>query len=95
MKFNFRKIAAVTGSILMAGMTAGVAAAANFPVPFVDNGVADVAIVYGTGSGVSSLDMVQAGNIQTTLGDAMPSTGTTTVVDGDSFQFENYRRQLL
>ena len=88
MKFNFRKIAAVTGSILMAGMTAGVAAAANFPVPFVDNGVADVAIVYGTGSGVSSLDMVQAGNIQTTLGDAMPSTGTTTVVDGDSFQFE-------
>jgi hypothetical protein len=59
----------------MVGMTAGVAAAANYPVPFVSGGTADVAIVYGTGTGVSALDVVQAGNIQSSLQSFM--TGTT------------------
>lgn len=87
-KFNFKKISAFGASLLMAGMTAGIAAAANYPAPFVEDGAADVAIVYGTGAGVSSLDMVQAGNIQTDLGAEMPSTGTTTVQGGDSYKFE-------
>ena len=84
MKLNFRKIAAVSASLLMTTMTAGIAAAANFPAPFVDNGVADVAIVYGS---ATLTDNVQAGLIQSTLGDAMPSTGTSTTVDGENWQF--------
>jgi len=87
MKKVFRKITAFGVSALMVGMTAGVAVAANFPAPFVDDGVADVAVVYGTGEGVSSLDMVHAGNIQTTLGETVTGT-TTTTGDGDVYKFE-------
>jgi hypothetical protein len=76
MRFNFRQIAAVGSSLLMVGMTAGLAAAANYPAPFVSGGNADVAIVYGTGTGVSALDVVQAGNIQSSLQTFM-SGGTT------------------
>ena len=75
MRFNFRKISALASSALMIGMTAGIAAAANYPAPFVVGGTADVAIVYGTGTGVSALDVVQAGNIQSSLQSFM--TGTT------------------
>ena len=71
----------------MIGMTAGIATAASFPAPFVQSGVADVAIVYGTGTGVSALDQTYATNIQTTLGESMPSTGGS-VTDGDSYKFE-------
>ena len=67
MKFNFRKISAIATSALMIGMTAGVAAAANYPAPFVSGSTADVAIVVGTGSGVSYLDSIEAGNIQSGL----------------------------
>ena len=64
----------------MVGMTAGVAAAANYPAPFVVGGAADVAVVYGTGSGVSSLDVVEAGNIQTDLQAYMGSGSTSSSV---------------
>ena len=74
--------------------TVGFAAAANFPAPFVENSVADVAVVYGTGAGVSSLDMVQAGNIQTTLGESMPSSGGTTTTGGDSVLLERVSDKL-
>ncbi|PJE81848.1 hypothetical protein COU58_00280, partial [Candidatus Pacearchaeota archaeon CG10_big_fil_rev_8_21_14_0_10_32_42] len=67
MKFNFKKISAVLGSFAMVGATLGFAAAAAYPAPFVQSGSANVAIVYGTGQGVSSLDMVQAQNIKTSL----------------------------
>ncbi len=41
----------------------------NYPTPFViENSSADVAIIYGTGPGTSSLEVIQAGNIQTNLG---------------------------
>lgn len=82
---NFKKITAIATSVLMTGMTVGMAAAATYPAPFVDNGVANVAVVYGTGVGVSSLDMVQAGNIQTSLGSFVK--GTTTV-EGESYKLE-------
>jgi len=88
MRFNFKRITAIGATLLMAGMTAGIAAAATFPAPFVTNGVANVAVVYGTGAGVSPTDMVEAGNIQTTLGESMPSSGGATTVDGDSYKFE-------
>lgn len=87
MKFNFRKISAVGASLLMASMTAGIAAAANYPAPFVQNGVANVAVVYGTGAGVSALDSVEAGSIQTNLNTFVTATGTTTI-SGDTIQLD-------
>ncbi len=87
MRLNIRKVSAIAASALMVGMTMGVAAAANYPSPFVAGGAADVAVVYGTGSGVSSLDLVQAGNIQANLqaylGTAGGATGT---VNGEAVE---------
>jgi hypothetical protein len=80
MKINFRKITALATSALMIGMTMGAAAAANYPAPFVSGGAADVAIVYGTGSGVSQLDLIEAGNLQANLQSFMTgSSGGTSV----------------
>ncbi len=74
-------------SALTLGMTAGVAAAANYPSPFVVGGTADVAIVYGTGSGVSALDAVQAGNIQTNLQSFMGTdSSSSTTVSGEAYE---------
>jgi len=67
MKFNFRKIASVFASVVMLGSTIGIAAAANYPAPFVQGGAANVAVVYGTGSGVSFTDGLAAGEIQSSL----------------------------
>lgn len=83
---NFKKITAIATSVLMAGLTVGTAMAASYPAPFVEGGMADAAIVYGTGAGVSSLDMVQAGNIQTSLGSSVK--GTTTVSGGEAFALD-------
>jgi len=85
---NFKKISAITASVLMASMTLGVAAAANYPAPFVDGGVADVAIVYGTGVGVSNLDSIEAGSIQTSLAGSMPTTGSISVDGGEAFALD-------
>ncbi|MEK6906359.1 MAG: hypothetical protein AABW81_01920 [Nanoarchaeota archaeon] len=86
MKFNFRKISAIASSALMVGMSVGVAAASNYPAPFVSGGSSDVAIVYGTGAGVSVLDNVAAANImsdlQSNLGGS--STTSTTTVTGEA-----------
>ncbi|MFH1276247.1 MAG: hypothetical protein ABIH82_03975 [Candidatus Woesearchaeota archaeon] len=91
MKFNFKKISAVAISTLLTGMTMGVAAAANYPTPFVSGGVANTAIVYGTGAGVSDLDRVYGGNIQTDLQKLVTSSsiGTTIITtDGDAYKLE-------
>src|SRR3989344_973048 len=77
MRFNFSKISAVLASAIMIGSSAGIAAAANYPSPFVSGGTADVAIVYGTGAGVSALDSVEAGFISTDLQSRMSGGGTT------------------
>ncbi|MCK4647632.1 hypothetical protein KAT24_01740 [Candidatus Pacearchaeota archaeon] len=78
MKNIFKKISAVAASALMVGMTMGVAAAATtYPAPFVVGGTANVAIVYGTGTGVNPSDLVQAGFIQTNLASSVTSTGGT------------------
>jgi len=78
MKYNFKQIFALGASALLIGMTAGMAGAANYPTPFVVGGSANVAIVYGTGTGVDVLDMAQAANIQTNLQTYVTGTGTTT-----------------
>ncbi|OGJ16139.1 hypothetical protein A3K74_02820 [Candidatus Pacearchaeota archaeon RBG_13_33_26] len=84
MRLNFKKISAIAASTLMVGLSMGVAAAANYPQPFVVSGAADVAVVYGTGSGVSSLDLVQAGNIQSNLQSFMTG-GSGTTATGEAF----------
>ncbi len=89
---NFKKISAIAAGVLMTGLTMGTAVAANYPAPFVSGGAADVAIVYGTGDGVSALDVVEAGNIQSNLqsymGSSDGSASTSTSVTGDSIQIE-------
>ncbi len=89
-KFNFRKISAIAGSLLLTGLTLGSAAAATYPAPFVSGGAANVAIVYGTGAGVSSLDLIQAGHIQTDLQSYMGSgsTSTTTSTSGETVSID-------
>ena len=74
----------------MVGMTMGVAAAANYPAPFVVGGSADVAVVYGTGAGVSVLDAVEAGNLQSNLQSFMSgsATGTTTSTSGETVSLD-------
>ncbi|MCD4666452.1 hypothetical protein K8R47_01430 [archaeon] len=79
-------------SALMLGMTMGVAAAANYPLPFVSGSTADVAIVYGAGA--ASSDEVAVGNIQANLNSAMPSTGGTTTVTGENVKFETGTNKL-
>jgi len=91
---KFKKISAIFASTLMAGLTIAGAAAASFPAPFVQSGVADVAIVYGTGAGVSTLDQTQAGNIQTTLAASMPKTGGSSTEGGESYKFEKTSTKL-
>jgi hypothetical protein len=66
MKFNFRKITSAMASTAMLGLTVATAAAANFPAPFVQNGNADVAIVYG-----NNLDLSAVTEISSALGSAL------------------------
>ena len=42
-----------------------------YPAPFVKDGKADVAILHGTAPGISTLELVQAGNIQVSLGSSV------------------------
>lgn len=65
MKFNFRKIASTLASATMVSSTVALAAAANFPAPYVENGAADVAIVYGSSAEIS--DLAAVGDISTYL----------------------------
>jgi len=62
MKFSFRKIAAVLAGAVMLGSTIGFAA--NYPAPFVQNGQADVAVVYGS---TATLDLAAATSIASDL----------------------------
>ena len=86
MKINFRKISAAAASLIITGMSAGFAAAANYPAPFVEAGVANVAIGSGSGTGVSALDAVEAGNIQANLN--LGITSTTSTITGDAKQLD-------
>ncbi|MBI5148244.1 hypothetical protein HZA33_01040 [Candidatus Pacearchaeota archaeon] len=65
MKFNFRKVASVIASVAMLGSTMGIAAAANYPAPYVINGVADAAIVIGASA--AAVDNIAATDISSDL----------------------------
>lgn len=99
MKINFKKIATVIGSALLIGSTAGFAAAATFPAPFVQGGSADVAVVIGANAALS--DAVAATNIGSVLaGDlaAQTARGATSVVSatgGDSVNLATTSQNLF
>lgn len=93
MKFNFRKIASVLASAVMIGSTLGIAAAANYPTPFVSNAGGDVAVVVGASAATS--DYIAAGNVgsnlQAELAKLTATGGTSagaTASGGDSYKLE-------
>src|SRR3989338_4059524 len=55
MNMKFRKVASVLTSSAMLLSTIGIAAAANYPAPFVKSGMADVAVVWGSAAQASDL----------------------------------------
>lgn len=79
MKLNFRKIVSVLTSVAMLGSTVGIAAAANYPAPFISGGVADVAVVVGASAASSdylaAIDLGQ--NLQVALASQTATSGTT------------------
>jgi len=92
---NFKRISAIASSILLTGMTLGMAAASAYPAPFVSGSTADVGIVYGANAATS--DIVQTANIQTDLQSQLGSGGTTvttTCAGGDCFLVEQASSKL-
>lgn len=80
----FKKALTIAGSALMVGSTIGLAAAAAYPAPFVENGAASVAIVYGSDAAAS--DKAGATTIQADLASELASqagSGAVTV-SGDA-----------
>jgi hypothetical protein len=59
-----------------------------FPSPFVHNGISDFAIIYGTQPGISSLEQVAAGNLQTEIWEE------TGVQSGDTLVKDIYLNQV-
>jgi len=88
-KFNFRKISAIAGSLLLTGLTLGGAAAATYPAPFVSGGSANVAIVYGAGA--LPQDAVTGAAIQIDLQDYETLSGSNSgsaATGGDYYLLE-------
>lgn len=75
--YKLRKVVSALASTLMIGSTVALAGAATFPAPFVQNGQAQYAIVYGSAAGTGT-DMIAANDISSTLTNALSSTGSTT-----------------
>lgn len=94
MKFNFKKISAITSSLLVAGMSITTPVlAANYPAPFVSGSSSDVAIVYGASA--ASTDIVEAGNIQLDLQNSLGgSTGGETTVEGEAYALFTDSRKI-
>jgi len=89
MKKIFKKAVAILGSAFMIGATAGMAAAANFPAPFVEDGSANVAVVVGANAALS--DAVAATNLGSDLASALAAqtagtSGGTTIVSGTAWE---------
>ena len=99
MKMNIKKVATVLGSALMLGATAGMAAAAAYPAPFVSNGAANVAIVVGGNAALSDglAASAIAADLATDLAAQTATSATTsgtTVTGGDSYTFEKSTQKL-
>lgn len=66
MKFSFKKIGSVLASTAMLSSTIALAAAANFPAPYVAGGAANVAIVHG-GADAAYTDLVAVTDVTSYL----------------------------
>lgn len=87
MNFNFKKIASAASSLVMVGSTVALAAAANYPMPFVSGSSADVAIVVGDNA---SADLTAAAALSADLSTTFVANGgstttTTTTTTGEVF----------
>jgi hypothetical protein len=82
MKINFKKIASVLTSTVMLSSTIGLAAAANYPAPFVKGGSADVAVVWGSAAAASDLVAVTdiTSDLQAALATQTATAGTSSGV---------------
>jgi hypothetical protein len=80
--YKLRKVVSALASTLMIGSTVALAGAATFPAPFVQNGQAQYAVVYGTAG--ASTDMIAAQDISSTLSNALSSTSSTTTSSNQS-----------
>lgn len=88
--FKFRKIASVLASAIMVSSTVALAAAANYPSPFIKSGTPDVAVVYGSAQ-VGGTDLLAAADISTNLQEKLAaqtavggSTSTSSSVSGEA-----------
>jgi hypothetical protein len=79
---RFKKIASILASTAMVFSTIGFAAATVYPAPFVENGVADAAIVYGSHPSAQS-DMVAVVNIQNNLNSFVLEGSVSTPISAD------------
>ncbi len=86
----FRKIGSVLASAAMLTSTVALAAAANFPAPYVANGAADVALVYGSTAAIT--DLVAVTDVSTFLATELAKqtatgssgTGATPSITGEA-----------
>jgi len=78
--FKFKKIASVLATTAMLTSTVALAAATTYPAPFVTNGAADVAIVYGSNfnGAAATLDLVGVLKVQDSLNSYLTTTADTT-----------------
>ena len=86
---RFKKIASVLASAAMVFSTIGFAAATTYPAPFINNGAADVAIVYG--SHPSAIDNAAVVNIQNSLNSKITAasvSGSATPEGGEFVKLE-------
>jgi len=88
MKFNFKKIASVIATTVMLGSTVAFAAAA-WPAPFVNNGAAASAVVYGA----NSADLAAAADLGAALDASVTSSGTLSG-EGDTYLLEKTSTKL-
>ena len=112
MKFNFKKIAPILASAVLLGSTIGVASVAadlgSYPAPFVEGGLVDVAVVYGsdgmaidmeaaallTGDLASELaaQTAEAGGVGAVVGEGINLATHESLYFGDAI---NRRRKVL
>jgi len=90
MRFSFKKIGSVLASTAMLTSTVALAAAANFPAPFVQNSAASVAIVHG-GVNAAYTDLVAVTDISSYLSSELARQtakggvgGVTTAITGEA-----------
>ncbi len=84
----------------MVASTLALAAAANYPAPFVQGGTANVALVWG-GQDASTVDLFAAANIQSSLASALAnqasggSSGGGSTVSGEAYELFTSSSPLL